>query len=210
MTKQITLGLSLVLALAFVMGGTVAFAQSASVDGSTSTSYTTSIKPVGFLEKVKLFLTFNPIKRADTLKDFSNRNFELAKQKLEEGDATSASTYFKKSNDDTKRASDSASRIEDDATQQETLTSISDTASNRTSVLEEVRDKVENPKAQEAIDRALEKQAEMKSSVDEKIQSLLKQIEELKAKIKELEKGNATGSTGSNPDSTASGSTGSG
>ncbi len=174
-----------VFVLVFCVGSNVVYAQSAI--GQVDSTYTAEVKPVGFFDKVKLFFTFDQEKKTDLLQDFSDRNFELAKKKLEFGDTDGANNLFSKSDEDIKKASDSISKIADKQKQAEKLTIISTTTSNRTEVLTAVQAKVENPVAKAAIQNALDKQTEVKDSVDAKIQSLLNKISELEAKIKELE-----------------------
>jgi peptidoglycan hydrolase CwlO-like protein len=183
--KKITLVLGSFLILTIFSGSVVVHAQS--VTGQVASSYSTEARPVGFFDKVKLFFTFDQEKKAELFQDFSNRNFELAKEKLQSGDTDGAKDFFSKSDEDIKKASDSISKIADEKKQEERLNSISTTASQRTVVLTAVREKVENPVAKAAIQNALDKQVEVKNSADEKIQSLLNKIAELEKKIKELE-----------------------
>lgn len=195
--KKLSLGLVMVLAFAMLAGFNVAKAQNTDSDVSATYSYRAdaSVRPVGFFDKVKLFFTFNAEKKAELLSDFSDRNFELAKEKISEGRSEEASVLFQKSDEDILRASDSTSRIRDEEKQKEILNNISNTAENRASVLAEVQMNVENTTAKEAIGRAIENQIEVRSNIDAKIQSLLNKIAELEAKIRELERSNnASGS----------------
>ncbi len=222
--KKISLGLVMVLAFAMLLTGfnvakaqTSTGADSVDVTGSTtvtssgqvdstgvsatgevSTTSTVAIRPVSFFDKVGLFFTFNKENRVKKLQDFSERSFKLAEQKLEAGSTEEASVLFKESEEDIKKATDSTEKILDEAKQKEILSSIGITATNRTAVLTAVQAKVENPTAKAAIDIALERQASVRSDVDDKIGKLLEKISQLEAKIKELE--NRNSATGEKPE----------
>ncbi|MFT5359592.1 MAG: hypothetical protein ACI88L_000050 [Candidatus Paceibacteria bacterium] len=194
MTNKILLSLVTIGAIAFLFFGASSFAQTSDTEATASYQYSinTEIKPVGFFDKVRLFFTFKPVNKIDLLQDFSSRNFELAKEKLEIGDTDEASVLFDESDKYTTKATNSTDRIEDDKKQEEILDNISSTADTRTNVLTAVQDKLENPEAKEAIQRAINKQGEVRSAIDEKIQFLLNKLSNLEAKIKELQNGNGS------------------
>ncbi len=161
-----------------------------------ATDYKVNVKPVSFFEKIKLAFTFNALKKAELLANFSNRNFELARQEFSAGNITEANIFLQKSEDNNKKAEESASKIKEEEKKQKALSSLSVTASNRTTVLTEVKAKLESAQAKEAIQNAIDTQVEIKSSVDEKKDALidLKLNADMKVDLKESEKeGNFSG-----------------
>lgn len=127
------------------------------------------VNPVGFFDQLKLWFTFSPEKKADLLQNFSNRNFELAKQTLISGDIQKASTLFSESEKNNKKASEVISKISDEAKKHKALASLSAATLNQSAVLTAVQVKLENPTAKAAIQNVLDKQSEIKSSLDEKL-----------------------------------------
>jgi len=187
--KKITLSLITIVLLAFLFGSTVAFAQNNTAEVNSVYSYQTDAKPVGFGERVKLFFTFNKDSKIKLLQEFSNRNFELAQEKISEGDTEKAEQLFEKSDKNINKATDFTFEIQDKEKQKKSFDNIATTVSNRTLVLEQVKDKIENPKAQETINNALQKQVEAKVDIDAKMKDLLNKISGLEAKIKSLQGG---------------------
>ncbi len=126
------------------------------------------VNSVSFFERIKLFFTFNQGKKADMLQDFSNRNFEFAKQELLTGNTEQAKILFEKSGKDIMKAEVAIAQIKDEEKKQEAQSSLSATASNRTIVLTAVQAKVESTTAKAAIGDALIKQAEVRATIDAK------------------------------------------
>jgi len=190
-----------VLSFLFVFSGSIVSAQTESNNGSSGYSYQApaSVKPVSFLDNVKLFFTFNKEKKVELLQEFSERNFEIAKEKISEQKPEEAKVLLDEADKDISKATDAVSKFKDEKKQQEALSNISITTSNRTETLSRVLKQVQNPVAQQAITQAIEKQSEIKSDVDEKIQFLLNRIAELEAKIRQLEQEK----TGTQPTSVA-------
>ncbi len=130
-----------------------------------STSITIVIKPISFFDRLHLWFTLNAEKKAGLLQNFSNRNFELAKQKLESGDTEKAQNLFLQANDALRKASQAISHIVDEGKKTEATNTLSAIISNRTTALTAAQVKVENPIAKDAIQQALDKQSEMNVSV---------------------------------------------
>lgn len=161
-----------------------------------ATDYKVNVRPVSFFEKIKLAFTFNAEKKAELLVNFSNRNFELAKQEFAAGNTVKANIYLEKSEMNTEKAEKAADKISDEKKKEQALNSLSTTASNRTTVLTEVKAKIESAQAKEAIQNAIDTQIDIKSSVDEKKDALidLKLNADIKVDLKESEKeGNFNG-----------------
>lgn len=180
--KKIILGLTAVIAIVLFLGVHTAKAQTSATDTTTAASYTVEARPVSFFERMKLRFIFKQEKKAEILKEFSQRNFELAQKKLSEGKESEATELLKKSDKHLLQATESVSRIRDEAKQQKALDAISAAVSTRTTVLSEVKDKIQNPAAKEAIERAIIRHAEDSDKSEMKIKS---RINDLKMKTKD-------------------------
>ncbi len=182
--KKIILGLTVLTAIVLFLGVHSAKAQTSTTDTATTASYIAEARPVSFFERMKLRFMFKQEKKAEMLKEFSQRNFELAQKKFSEGKDGEAEDFLKKSDDDLNKATDVVSKIKDEIKQREVIDAISATLSNRTIVLSEVKDKLQNPVAKEAIERAIIRHAEDSDKSEMKIKS---RINDLKMKMKDRE-----------------------
>lgn len=126
-------------------------------NGSVAVSFDSKVQvePVGFFERIKLFFVFNAEKKADLFMNFSNRNFELAKQELLAGNTAKAKILFEKSGRDSEKAKASASQIKDEEKKEKMESSLSASSSNKVEVLTAVQAKLENPIAKAAIQSAI-------------------------------------------------------
>ncbi len=165
-----------ILALGLVLLGGSFFITSQvhaqTVTGTASAVAHMNIKPVGIFEKLKLIFTLNAERKAAILADFSKRNFELAKEKLEAGKSDESKHFLDRSDKDAEKASKAAAEIRDNEKRSQALVALAAALEHRTEVLTAVMEKVENPNAKEAIQRAIDKQIEVKATVSEKIESL--------------------------------------
>ncbi len=127
----------------------------------TSSSMTISsdsmvyVKPAGFLDRIKLWFTFDAEKKSNMFHDFSNRSFALAKTELLIGNTTRANMFLEQSEKDNEKARASAAQIKDAEKKESAENSLDASASNRIQVLTAVRAKIENPVAKEAIQNAI-------------------------------------------------------
>ena len=176
-----------VLSLLFVFSGSVVSAQTDNVSSGYSYQAPASVKPVSLWDKVNLFFTFNREKKAELLQEFSGRNFEIAKEKISQQKPEEAKVLLDKVGKDINKATNVVLKFKDEKKQQEALNNISTITSNRAETLSRVLKQVKNPVAQQAITSAIEKQSEIKSNVDQRINVLLSGIAKLKAEIKQLE-----------------------
>ncbi len=165
MIKRIQLGFAIMLAITFFAFGSIAFAQTNASDSLQATSetaisvdYDVSVQPVRFFDKVKLFFTFNAEKKADLLSDFSKRNFVLATQNFEQGNTAQAEVLLKKSEIDMARANIAATKIIQPEKREQAMNRMSSESAVRAEVLIQVQSRLENPVAQEALDRAITRQ----------------------------------------------------
>ncbi len=178
--KKIILGLTVVTAIVLFLGVHTAKAQTSTTD-TTSTISMIDMRPVSFFERIKLRFVFKQEKKVEILKEFSQRDFAAAQKKLSEGKEAEATALLKKSDEHLLHATESVSRIRDAVKQQKALDTISATVSTRTTVLSEVKDKIQNPVAKEAIERAIIRHADDANAVDMKIKE---RINDLKTKAK--------------------------
>ena len=170
-----------------VFSGSLVSAQTDSASSGYSYQASVSVKPVGFWDKVNLFFTFNREKKAELLQEFSDRNFEIAKEKISQQKPEEAKVLLDEADKDINKATKAVSKFKDEKKQQEVLSNISTVTANRAETLSRVLEQVQNPVAKQAITNAIEKQSEIKSDVDRRINVLLNRIAELEAKIKQIE-----------------------
>jgi hypothetical protein len=171
MIKKIGIGfLGMVLCFGLLHGNNVS-AQTAGVDALASVSYNVDARPVGFFDRVKLFFTFNQEKKAGLLQDFSQRNFAIATQKIEQGNTVEAGLFFQKSDEHTARATVAVSRIPDLEKRNEILSRISNTSEVRLAVLTEVQSRVENETAKESLSRAIANQEQIHATAGVRAQA---------------------------------------
>lgn len=180
--KKIILGLTVLTAIVLFLGVHSAKAQTSTTDTTAPVSYTAEARPVSFFERMKLRFIFKQEKKAEMLKEFSQRNFELAQKKLTEGKDAEAEAFLKKSDDNLSAATDAVSKIKDEIKQKEAIDAISAAISTRTTVLSALKEKVQNPVAKEAIERVIIRHAEDSDKSEMKIKS---RINDLRIKMKD-------------------------
>ncbi|MCF7831573.1 MAG: hypothetical protein K9M36_01645 [Candidatus Pacebacteria bacterium] len=200
MTNKIIASIFIGIGLVFVSAYTVS-AQMATSTADVSIVQSAEIKPIGFFDKIKLFFTFNSEKKASLLQEFSGRSFGLATQEMEQGNIAEAESFLRESEEHLARATVAVSRIPDLAIRQQVLSRFSDISENRVSILQDVQLHAEDEEVKQAIDRAVEQQESMRTSVGARLQS----TKELEQKVVAVRSGADTRINVSTTDTTLTG-----
>jgi len=161
---------------------------------SVSAAQNAGIKPGSFFygfvttfEKVNLFFTFNPEKKAEKALKYAEKRLaeaeEVAGDKNSDAVKTAISGYEK----NIAIASEASKKVKDETKAETLLNLIADNASKHQEILSDVLSKVPD-EAKEAITKALEASRKGQEEAMQKIAELKTQVEQLKKEVVELKK----------------------
>ena len=152
------------------------------------------IKPGNFFyffdttfEKIGLFFTFNPEKKAQKAMEYAEEKLAEAEAVANENNPKAVATAMANYQKDVSLATNESKIIEDKTKAENLLSTIADNTSKHQEVLAEVLNKVPD-EAKEAITKAIEVSKKGQEEAMKQIAELKKEVSELKQEIKKLEK----------------------
>ena len=150
------------------------------------------IKPGSFFyffdttfEKINLFLTFNPEKKAQKALEYANERLAEAEAVAEEKNTDAVKTAVAGYESNIALAAEESSQIKDKGKTEELLNSIADNTSKHQEILAEVLNKVPD-EAKEAITKAIEVSKKGQEEAMKQIAELKGEVEQLKQEVAEL------------------------
>lgn len=159
---------------------------------SASAETKAGIKPGSFFyffdttfEKINLFFTFNPEKKAQKNLEYANERLAEAEAVAEEKNTDAVKTAVAGYESSIALASEESSQIKDKGKIEELLNSIADNTSKHQEILAEVLNKVPD-EAKEAIAKAIEASRKGQEEAMKQIAELKGEVEKLKQEVAEL------------------------
>jgi len=159
---------------------------------SVSAETKAGIKPGSFFyffdttfEKINLFFTFNPEKKAQKNLEYANERLAEAEAVAEEKNTDAVKTAVAGYESNIALATEESSQIKDKGKTEELLNSIADNTSKHQEILAEVLNKVPD-EAKEAIIKAMEVSKKGQEEAMKQIADLKGEVEKLKQEVAEL------------------------